>query len=118
MRITSIALIGNVNNAPSVIIITETVIGVRYGHWVESFFDIASKTHAILTAEFLINRVEYAVTIQSCAFRPCNYGPYKQVPPLSLNTRMVNDYFTSYEFSCRHTEIIYTFPILKQLLSI
>lgn len=50
------------------------------GHWLEEFLALASKTYAIACAEFFIERVERAASTESWKLRPCNHGPYLNVP--------------------------------------
>jgi hypothetical protein len=50
------------------------------GYWIQSFLSNASKRFARETARFLMGRVDYAVTEVDWYFRPCNYGPYSNVP--------------------------------------
>jgi transcriptional regulator with XRE-family HTH domain len=50
------------------------------GYWIETFLANASQYHPIKTAAFFMARVLHAVQIESWKFRPCNFGPYINVP--------------------------------------
>ncbi len=50
------------------------------GYWVETFLSESSKSHANRTATFFMARVEHTEKIQDWKYRPCNYGPYNNVP--------------------------------------
>lgn len=50
------------------------------GHWIETFLSKASVDHSWRTARFFMDRVERAADSQNWEYRPCNYGPYCNVP--------------------------------------
>ncbi|MEH2499855.1 transcriptional regulator with XRE-family HTH domain [Bradyrhizobium sp. AZCC 1678] len=50
------------------------------GHWTEVFLSNASKSFPDLTLDFLIARIEKAVSTNSWNYRPTNHGPYVHVP--------------------------------------
>jgi transcriptional regulator with XRE-family HTH domain len=51
------------------------------GYWVDTFLSKLSKHHAQFTADFFMARVEYAAkTKKDWPYRPCNFGPFLQVP--------------------------------------
>ena len=50
------------------------------GHWLEEFLALVSKKYAIACAEFFIERVERAAATENWKLRPCNHGPYQNVP--------------------------------------
>lgn len=52
------------------------------GYWVETFLAKVSRDHAIHAAAFFMARVERAAKTESWEYRPCNYGPYSNVPLL------------------------------------
>lgn len=52
------------------------------GYWIEKFLSKASKYHARKVAKFFMDRVEHAARTNDWKYRPCNYGPYCQVPLL------------------------------------
>jgi transcriptional regulator with XRE-family HTH domain len=56
------------------------------GHWIDSFLSRASRTFPRLTAEFFMRRVERAADKNDWQLRPCNFGPYGQVPLLFRQT--------------------------------
>lgn len=50
------------------------------GYWIETFLSNASKYHPMITADFFMKRVEHAARCKDWGFRPCNHGPYMNVP--------------------------------------
>lgn len=50
------------------------------GYWIQTFLSRVSRHHSQLAARFFMNRVDYAVTRNDWGYRPCNYGPYLDVP--------------------------------------
>jgi hypothetical protein len=50
------------------------------GHWIEEFLAFASKAFANACADFFVERVEHAAKTQNWNHRPCNHGPYCNVP--------------------------------------
>jgi transcriptional regulator with XRE-family HTH domain len=50
------------------------------GHWIEEFLAFTSKHFAKETATFFMARVKLAAEQDSWEFRPCNHGPYGNVP--------------------------------------
>ena len=50
------------------------------GHWIEEFLAFTSKHFAEETTAFFMARVELAAEQDSWEFRPCNHGPYGNVP--------------------------------------
>ena len=50
------------------------------GYWIETFLSNASRHHTQLAAAFFMARVEHAASIDDWHYRPCNYGPYLNVP--------------------------------------
>jgi hypothetical protein len=50
------------------------------GHWIEEFLAFTSKHFAEETAAFFMARVDLAAEQDSWEFRPCNHGPYGNVP--------------------------------------
>ena len=50
------------------------------GYWIQTFLSHCSFQHAAKTARFFMNRVSYATSIGNWDYRPCNYGPYINVP--------------------------------------
>jgi transcriptional regulator with XRE-family HTH domain len=50
------------------------------GHWIQTFLSNASKYHAQRAATFFMERVEHAVKSNDWRYRPCNSGPYRNVP--------------------------------------
>jgi transcriptional regulator with XRE-family HTH domain len=50
------------------------------GYWIETFLSAVSKTHGACLAEFFMDRVGHAAAAGDWNYRPCNYGPYGNVP--------------------------------------
>lgn len=50
------------------------------GHWIETFLSKVSIHHASLLASFFMARVEWAAEKEDWKYRPCNHGPYINVP--------------------------------------
>ncbi|MDA9537736.1 hypothetical protein ACM41_16505 [Bradyrhizobium sp. CCBAU 21362] len=50
------------------------------GHWTEVFLSNTSKSFPDLTLDFLIARIEKAVSTNTWNYRPTNHGPYVHVP--------------------------------------
>jgi hypothetical protein len=50
------------------------------GFWIETFLSNASQNCAMSTLAFFVKRVEKASENKDWTCRPCNYGPYVQVP--------------------------------------
>lgn len=50
------------------------------GHWTETFLSNTSKSFPEMALDFLIARVERAVSTKSWKYRPTNHGPYVHVP--------------------------------------
>ena len=48
--------------------------------FVDEFLALASKTYANTCAEFFIERVERAAAAENWKLRPCNHGPYLNMP--------------------------------------
>lgn len=52
------------------------------GYWIETFLSTVSKYYPIVAASFFMNRVDHAAATQNWQYRPCNFGPYCNVPLL------------------------------------
>jgi hypothetical protein len=52
------------------------------GYWIETFLSKVSKYYARHAAQFFMDRVEQSAQTNDWQYRPCNYGPYCQVPLL------------------------------------
>jgi hypothetical protein len=72
------------------------------GHWIETFLSEMSKRHAIRLAQFFMSRVDYATDREIWHYRPCNYGPFGNVPlrfrespDFALVLRQVSEWMTS-----------------------
>jgi len=50
------------------------------GYWIETFLSNASRHHTQLAAAFFMDRVEHAASTDDWHYRPCNHGPYLNVP--------------------------------------
>ena len=50
------------------------------GHWIDSFLSRVSGAFPLLAADFFKRRVERAADTSDWQLRPCNFGPYGQVP--------------------------------------
>jgi transcriptional regulator with XRE-family HTH domain len=50
------------------------------GWWIETFLAAVSEKYAIRLAKFFMDRVDHAAATENWDYRPCNYGPYGNVP--------------------------------------
>ena len=50
------------------------------GHWLETFLAQASKAYPNAVANFFVRRVDHAAQTGDWKYRPCNHGPYGNVP--------------------------------------
>ena len=50
------------------------------GWWIETFLAAVSEKFAIRVAHFFMDRVDHAAGAEDWDYRPCNYGPYGNVP--------------------------------------
>jgi transcriptional regulator with XRE-family HTH domain len=72
------------------------------GYWIETFLAALSITHAEQLAKFFMERVNHAAASEDWHYRPCNYGPYGNVPlqfrkstDFDRVLRQVSDWMTS-----------------------
>ncbi|MGA2332460.1 MAG: helix-turn-helix transcriptional regulator [Syntrophales bacterium] len=100
------------------------------GYWIETFLSKVSKYHAKLAAAFFMARVERASDTKDWGYRPCNHGPYSNVPLLFRESpefgallRAVSQWMKSHEgddlFKHRAGELFYVMfcPYDTELIS-